>query len=145
MSTIKTMLSSKLNILSHISVSQYYLLYIYKSHIFYFSSAILIALNDSLELTVVMYVTVVQSTAPRYTGEFNQPIMLGLGNWVWLGMGTHIEVTSINDREEPLLTFTTFIEHHHQHHIITTPLHLQIDTSCLHRFTPLCGIIKSRS
>ena len=35
-------------------LSQYYLLYVYKSHIFYFSSAILIALNGNLELTVFM-------------------------------------------------------------------------------------------
>ena len=34
-------------------LSQYYLLYIYISHIFYFSSAILIPLDDNLELTVL--------------------------------------------------------------------------------------------
>ena len=34
-------------------LSQYYLHYVYISHIFYFSSAILIALNDNLELTVL--------------------------------------------------------------------------------------------
>ena len=33
---------------------QYYLLYVYISHILYFSSAILIALNDNLELPVFM-------------------------------------------------------------------------------------------
>ena len=32
--------------------SQYYLIYVYISHVIYFSSAILIALNDHLELTV---------------------------------------------------------------------------------------------
>ena len=31
-------------------------------------------------------VTVVQSTVPRYTGQFNQPLMLGLVSWVWLGI-----------------------------------------------------------
>ena len=55
----------------------------------------------------------------RYTGEFNQPPMLGLVSWVWLG--THAGVTITNDREEPLLTFTTFIEHHH--HIISSLHH----------------------
>ena len=34
-------------------LSQYYLLYVYISHIFKFSSAILIALNDDLELTIL--------------------------------------------------------------------------------------------
>ena len=26
-----------------------------------------------------------QYTVPRYTGEFNQPLMLDLVSWVWLG------------------------------------------------------------
>ena len=34
-------------------LSQYYLLYVYISHISYFSSAILIALNDNLKLTLL--------------------------------------------------------------------------------------------
>ena len=66
-------------------------------------------------------------------GEFNQTPMLGLISWVWLGMGTHAGVN--NDREEPLLTFTTFTEHHH--HIISL-LHLYTDRLThlgLHRFT----------
>ena len=43
------------HILSNISVyPQYYLLYVYISHIFYFSSVILVALNDNLELSVFM-------------------------------------------------------------------------------------------
>ena len=64
---------------------------------------------------------------PRYTGEFDQPPMVGLVSWVWLGI--HTGVTTTNDREEPLLTFTTFIEHHH-HHIITSLHHyIQVDTS----------------
>ena len=31
-------------------------------------------------------VTVVQTTVSRYTGQFNQPLMLGLVSWVWLGI-----------------------------------------------------------
>ena len=53
LSTNIPMLSSKLNISSHISVYlSILLLYVHISHIFIFSSAILIALNDNLEFTV---------------------------------------------------------------------------------------------
>ena len=70
---------------------------------------------------------------PGTLGEFNQPPTLGLVSWVWLGMGTHAGVN--NDREEPLLTFTTFIEHHH--HIISS-IHLytyRLTLLGLYRFT----------
>ena len=40
------------NFIPHFYLSQYYLFFVYISHIFYFSSAILIALNDNLELYV---------------------------------------------------------------------------------------------
>ena len=56
LSTNSAMLSSNIEyISSHISVYlQYYLVCVYISYIFSFSSAILIALNDNLELTVFM-------------------------------------------------------------------------------------------
>ena len=67
---------------------------------------------------------------PRYTGELNQPPMLGLVSWVWLGI--HAGVTSTNAREEPLLTFKTYIEHHHDI-ILSLHLYMQVETSlCLH-------------
>ena len=37
----------------HFYLTQYYLLYAYRSHISYFSSAILLALNDNLEITLM--------------------------------------------------------------------------------------------
>ena len=60
-------------------------------------------------------------------GEFNQQPMLGLA-----GNGNTCRGYLKNDREEPPLAFTTFIEHYH--HIISSQ-HLQVDISGLQAYT----------
>ena len=45
-------------------------------------------INDNKQKLLHIYVTVVQSTVPRFTGEFDQPPMLGLVSLVWLGIHT---------------------------------------------------------
>ena len=91
--------------------------------------------NNTWILCLYMGVTEVQSTGPRYTGEFHQPLMLGLVSWVWLGMGKHAGVN--NDREETLLSFTTVIEHHH-HIISSLQLYTYRLTHLAYRLTTLC-------
>ena len=69
---------------------------------------------------------------PGTLGEFNQPLMLGLVSWVWLGVGTHAGVN--NDRGATSNIYNIYWTSS-SHHITTTPLHYRLTHLGLQAYT----------